>query len=66
MAELDEFVDVGQPNRLTADGRSWLAGLQSRLLESSDEREHIAMAKDFVESMGTMLTSNVARAVRTR
>jgi hypothetical protein len=53
-----------EPNRLTDDGRVWLAGLHSTVTESADEREVIRAAREFVSSMGTLTTMAAKRAMR--
>ncbi|AEJ94112.1 hypothetical protein THIBAULT_199 [Mycobacterium phage Thibault] len=53
-----------EPTRLTPEGSAWLARLHDTAVSSLDERELIAAAREFVKSMGTMLTMNVHRAIR--
>lgn len=56
--------DCDGPDRLSDDGRAWLSDLHTRYHETTDENELIAMARDFVKSMGTLLTVNVAEDAR--
>lgn len=61
-----ESIPAGEPSgpsRLTPAGEQWLAELHRIVTESSDEREHIAAAGDFLRSMGALLTVNVHRSL---
>lgn len=55
--------EPSQPGRLTPAGSEWLAELHRTVTESSDEREHIRAAGEFLKGMGTLLTVNVHRAL---
>lgn len=52
------------PGRLTDDGRAWLADLHDTVVTTLDDHKVIAAARAFLNAMGTLLTMNVARAIR--
>lgn len=54
---------LGEPTRLTADGSTWLAELHATVTTTTDEREQIKAAKDFMRSMGVMLTMSVKKGL---
>lgn len=65
IADYDLCRDPGEPaTRLTDEGSAWLAGLRETYYTTPDERELIRIARDFVASMGTLLTCHVAREIR--
>jgi hypothetical protein len=52
------------PSRLSDDGRAWLAGLRETVTTTFDEREQIRAAREFVSSMGTLMTMAAKRRIR--
>ncbi len=53
----------GTPNRLSDSGAVWLRNLRCEAFTDDAETAR-RIARDFLSSMGTLLTANVARVIR--